>query len=164
MTKLENQVQKLNCRCGRVTLEFRGDPIVTTVCHCASCQQAGKQLAALPGAETILDASDGTAFILFRKDRVRCLNGENLLAEHRLNATTTTRRVVATCCNTAMFLDFTRGHWISLYSARVPQAYRQFTPNKSVLFVPKLMWAWLLMGFRTPKIDYVKGVISDAKA
>ena len=31
-----------------------------------------------------------------------------------------TRRMFARCCNTAMFLDFTKGHWLSLYRGRLP--------------------------------------------
>jgi hypothetical protein len=35
--------------------------------------------------------------------------------EHRLKPDSPTRRVVATCCNSAMFLDVTKGHWLSMY-------------------------------------------------
>lgn len=46
---------------------------------------------------------------------------QELLAEHRLTDDSKTRRVVATCCNTPMFLDFTHGHWLSIYGALWPE-------------------------------------------
>jgi hypothetical protein len=64
-------VRVASCRCGQVALETEGEPIVTTVCHCSSCQDAGRQLEALLGAAPILDKDGGTPFILFRKDRVK---------------------------------------------------------------------------------------------
>lgn len=146
------------CKCGKVKLEALGEPIVTTVCHCASCQKAGRRLETLPGASKILDVSGGTPFVLFRKDRVRCIEGDAFLAEHRLKADSPTRRVVATCCNTAMFLDFTKGHWISIYREQL--ALDEATvKGKSGLFTLRLIFAWVKMGFQTPKIDFVKGGI-----
>ena len=58
---------------------------------------------------------------MYRKDRVRCLKGAANLREHRLNGKTKARRVVATCCNTPIFLDFTDGHWIDLYGLLWPE-------------------------------------------
>ena len=60
------------------------------------------------------------AEILYRKDRVQCVMGLEHLEEHRLKPESPTRRVVATCCNSAMFLDFTKGHWLSMYRNRFP--------------------------------------------
>ena len=42
------------------------------------------------------------------------------LEEHRLKPDSPTRRVIARSCNSAMFLDFTKGHWLSLFRNRVP--------------------------------------------
>ncbi|MCG6856649.1 MAG: hypothetical protein LJE67_01125 [Salaquimonas sp.] len=89
---------------------------------------------------------------------MRCLQGAECLGEHRLKPDSPTRRVVATCCNTAMFADFTKGHWISIYRDRlnldgVP------TDKRSVSFVLRLVGAWVAMAFRAPRIDYVKGRI-----
>lgn len=92
-------VRKAMCNCGKVELEARGTPIVATVCHCSGCKEAGRILESLRDAPRILDARDGTPFVLYRKDRVDCIKGCELLREHRLNASTPTRRVVATCCN-----------------------------------------------------------------
>jgi hypothetical protein len=160
MTRAVKHKLVASCRCGQVALEAEGKPIVTTVCRCSSCQDAGRQLEALPGAAPILDKDGGTPFVLFRKDRVRCLGSDTLLGEHRLDPKSPTRRVVATCCNTAMFLDFTKGHWVSLYEGRVAQDDRMPAYKRnSGLFVWRLLLAWAAMAFRTPKIDYVKGRI-----
>jgi hypothetical protein len=156
MTNMESNIA--GCRCGQVKLEVLGEPIVSTVCHCSSCQKAGRLLEDLPGASHILDETGGTPFVLFRKDRLRCAHGAAFLAEHRLKADSPTRRIVATCCNTAMFLDFTKGHWISIYRERL--ALDQATvKRKSGLFTLRLVIAWAKMAFRTPKIDFVKGRI-----
>ena len=49
---------------------------------------------------------------------MRCANGQDYLEERRLKPDSPTRRVVATCCNSAMFLDFTKGHWLSIFRNR----------------------------------------------
>jgi hypothetical protein len=82
--------------------------------------------------------------------------------------------MVATCCNSAMFLDFAKGHWLTLYRARVPGPVRPvemriMTADRRPGVVPpddapsypahspKLMWkllaAWASMGFRIPRVD-----------
>ncbi len=55
------------------------------------------------------------------KDRVRCTAGQDHLEEHRIKPESPTRRVLATCCNSAMFLDFTKGHWLSIFRNRFAQ-------------------------------------------
>ncbi len=153
-------VQIIRCRCGQVALQAKGKPIVATTCDCSSCREAGRQLEALAGAAPIMNKDGGTPFILFRKDRVHCLRGETQLGEHRLDPKSPTRRVVATCCNTAMFADFTKGHWVSLYVARVPHGERTRAYSRnSGAFVSRLLAAWAAMAFKRPKIDYVKGRI-----
>jgi hypothetical protein len=109
------------CRCGKVKFEAVGAPILTGACYCASCQEAGRRLEQLlASAPPVLDADGGTGVILYRKDRVQCVMGLEYLEEHRLKPESPTRRVVATCCNSAMFLDFTKGHWLSMYRNRFP--------------------------------------------
>lgn len=156
-------IQKAVCNCGNVELEARGTPIVATVCHCSGCTEAGRILQGLPDAPNILDESDGTPFVLYRKDRVECVKGGDLLREHRLSDATPTRRVVATCCNSFMFLDFTKGHWISLMRDRLHDRHIPADAaeerRESRLFFARLMLAWVRMGFRTPKIEYVSGVL-----
>ncbi|UVC19192.1 hypothetical protein IHQ72_30360 [Mesorhizobium onobrychidis] len=149
------------CVCGRVLLEAGGKPIVSAACYCASCQSAGRQLEALPGAPPLLEADGGTSVVLFRRDRVRCVRGHDLLAEHRLEPSSKTRRVVATWCNSAMFLDFTKGHWLTLYKERIPADDRPPLEMRahSGRFMWRLLSSWAAMGFRTPEIDYVSGKI-----
>jgi hypothetical protein len=99
------------CQCGKVKVEAIGLPILTAACYCTSCQDAGHRLERLASAPPVLDPDGGTSVILYRKDRVQCVTGRQHLEEHRLNPDSPTRRVVATCCNSAMLLDFTKGHW-----------------------------------------------------
>ena len=163
---MSKDAHNARCRCGTVEMSATGIPIVATVCHCDGCRQAGRILEKLPDAAPILDAGNGIPFVLFRKDRVRCTRGEKQLREHRLKESSPTRRVVAICCNTFMFLDFTKGHWITIAQDRmtdsqaVSDAPKQH--RRSALFVLRLMGTWAKMGFRTPAIDYVHGELNDA--
>jgi hypothetical protein len=172
------------CTCGQVAIEATSRPIFTAACHCHSCQAAGAELAALPGAPPILEADGGTALVLWRKDRVRCLRGAERLRAHRLRSGSKTRRVVAGCCNSAMFLDFTAGHWVSFYRDRFPPgarppvdlrvmtrdrrpgvAFADTMPSysgKTGGFMWKLLLAWAAMGLRTPMIDWVPGTIAPS--
>jgi hypothetical protein len=124
---------------------------------------------------TRLDPDGGTGMILYRKDRVQCAMGQEHLEEHRLTPASPTRRVVATCCNSAMFADFTKGHWLSLFRNRFTQGapplqMRVMTQDRpagvelagdvpnyeghSGKFMLKLFAAWMAMGFRTPRIAW----------
>jgi hypothetical protein len=143
------------CRCGKVKIEAMGRPILAAACYCASCQDAGRRLERLACAPPVLDADGGTSMVLYRKDRVQCVSGRQHLEEHRLKPESPTRRVVATCCNSAMFLDFTKGHWLSMYRNRFPAgALPDDVPNHRVqsgAFMLKLVAAWMAMGFRRPR-------------
>lgn len=107
--------------------------------------------------------------------------GHQYLEEHRLKPDSPTRRVIAKCCNSAMFLDFTKGHWLSMYRNRFPTdapplEMRVMTnerrvgveladdlPNHrghSAKFMSKLIIAWIAMGFRRPEIALGKTVHS----
>jgi hypothetical protein len=118
----------------------------------------------------------GTDYVLYRKDRVRCVRGKDLFEERRLTPNSPTRRMYARCCDTAMFLDFTKGHWLSIYRDRLPNeippaAMRMMTaerpegvilpddmtnyPGHPGKFVLKLLRAWMAMGFRRPAVDGV---------
>lgn len=171
----------LTCRCGQVSLRLTGEPILTADCTCTSCRTAGARLEQLPGAEPLLDQYGATRLVLYRKDRFACLSGAEHLREFRLRPDSATRRVVAICCNSAMFLDFTKGHWIDIYGQRwlpnaMPQpALRTMTMDlpvsttlpgnirnsrrQSLWFFAKLMSAWIAMRFRNPKIACVNGAL-----
>ena len=89
------------------------------VCYCDDCRKGADQIEALPGAGAVRDPDGGTAYILYRKDRIECAKGAELLRRYKLKETSVTNRVVATCCNSAVFMNFDRGpHWVSAYRAR----------------------------------------------
>lgn len=181
MASSPTRLRTAACRCGQVAFEASGEPIVTATCYCTSCQTAGERLGARPGAPALLDADGGTPFVLFRKDRFRCLRGQTHLREHRLTPTSKTRRVIATCCNSAMFLEFSGGHWLSVYKDRFPAAEQPALEMRTMIkdrrpgveftdgvpgyktptgqFMWRLLKAWGAMGFRAPKINYVNGTL-----
>jgi len=173
MSVKQDIAQTAACRCGGVVLEVVGAPIVHAACYCASCQAAGRRIEQLADAPPLVGADGGTDLVLYRKDRVRCVQGGERLDAHRLKPESPTRRMVAACCNSAMFLDFTKGHWLTVYRARLPDdvpplEMRVMTadrregvvlpddmPNYAAhtgRFMWKLLTAWAAMGFRTSKV------------
>lgn len=104
----------LRCQCGAVECLAQGAPIGTAVCYCDDCQAAAAQIEALPGAAPVMDPDGGTALCLFRANRFTVRRGAEQLAAHKLRPDSITNRMVATCCNSAMFLSFDKGpHWVS---------------------------------------------------
>ena len=164
------------CRCGKVALEVVGAPILRGVCYCASCQEAGRRHRAASGVDADLAEDGGTDYVLYRKDRVRCIRGGDLLEDRRLKPDSPTRRMYARCCDTAMFVDFTKGHWLTVYRSRLPNNMPPATmrvmtaarpegvvlpddmanyPGHSGKFMLKLLGAWMAMGFRRPAVEGV---------
>ena len=157
------------CACGSVEYEATGDPILGVACYCDDCQAGSRQIEALPNAPPVLDPDGGTAYVLYRKDRVRCTRGGGLVRSHKLKTKTDTNRVVATCCNSAMVMTFDDSkHWVPVYRGRVQGAlppidmriYTKFAPDGSkvprdapiypgfsVRFIGKLLRARLAMMF-----------------
>jgi hypothetical protein len=105
--------------------------------------------------------------------------GQEHLEEHRLEPDSPTRRVIAKCCNSAMFVDFTKGHWVSMFRNRFspgapPLEMRVMTKERRVgvelandmpnysshsgKFMLKLIAAWIAMGFRRPNFTLGKTV------
>lgn len=112
-------VRTATCSCGKVELKAFGGPIASAACYCEDCQKAADQIEALPNAGAIRDPDGGTAYILFRKDRIECCSGKELLTSYKLTETSVTNRWVATCRHSAMFMNFESGpHWVSAYGAR----------------------------------------------
>ncbi|NJM83510.1 MAG: hypothetical protein HC844_14470 [Tabrizicola sp.] len=168
----------MSCACGATRFFCTGRPIIVTECYCDSCRKAGAILEALPGAEPVLELSSGTLFVLQRKDRIAPVSGTEHLREFRLTPASSTRRVVAVCCNSPMFLDFAQGHWFSIYARRFPadavpvleertmlkDMPKAFTPprdarnsrSQSLRFFGVLFAAWAAMRFRTPTNDWGK--------
>ncbi len=169
------------CACKKVRFEVINKPIITVACYCDSCQVASKYLESLPQAPSLTEEDGSTHFVMYRKDRVECTKGQDLLREYKLTPESPTRRIIASCCNTPMFLEFKDGHWLSMYmnqfdeNGHLPIETRTMTKYRregvefndtipspeshTVMFMVKLMIAWAKMGFKTPKVDYVKGSI-----
>lgn len=108
----------VRCVCGAVELTVEGVPILTAVCYCDACQLAAKAIETLEKAPKITDAAGGTPLVLYRRDRMEVSKGEDRLQDFRLSATSPTRRRVAICCDTMMYLDFSKGHWVSIHRDR----------------------------------------------
>lgn len=161
------------CACEGTRLEVSGPPIIVTECVCDSCRAAAARLAKLPGAKDMRTRHGATSSALYRKDRVRIVSGAGHLGEFRLTADAGTRRVVATCCNTPIFMEMKGAHWLDLYLHLWPETVRPHAivrtmvgdlpdpsalptdiPNlktQSARFYAKLLWAWVAMGFQSPK-------------
>ena len=168
-----------SCSCGAVTLELVGTPIVAATCYCHSCQEAGRRFAAAPGAPAVVGADGGTPYVLMRKDRLSWLSGSDRLDEHRLTPESPTRRFVAHCCNAPIALEFTKGHWLSVYSDRIAAEERPAAEMRTIVgdrpegveltddipnyaapsgkFLWRLLTAWAAMGFRAPPIEKTAG-------
>ena len=108
------------CSCGSVELEASGAPITSVVCYCDDCQKGSRDIESLPNAAPVLDPDGGTAYIVYRKDRIRCSRGAALLKSHKIRVESVTNRVFAACCNSAMFLSFDDAkHWVDVYRPRL---------------------------------------------
>ena len=155
------------CSCGSVELEAMGDPITSVVCYCESCQEGSRQIEALPNGGPVRDSDGGTAYVLYRKDRVEYSKGSPLLRGYKLRDESSTKRVVAACCDSPMYLEFEKGHWLSVYRTALrgdlpPLEMRVHTkstgsdlpndvPNYSAYsakFMVKLFAAWIAMLLR----------------
>ena len=115
---MDQIVRQAACVCGRVRCEGVGKPIASAVCYCADCQAGGRRIEGLPHAPPVLDPDGGTPYLTYRDDRFRCTSGADLLTGYRIRDGAPTQRFVASCCNTALFLKFAPGHWVSAYRRR----------------------------------------------
>lgn len=171
----------LTCRCGKVHIELRADPIITAECHCKSCREASRRLEAMPDGARVAEDNDGTRFVLYRKDRASVTEGAEHLKEFRLTEKSTTRRIVAGCCNTPVFLEFKGGHWLSVYANLWPDGTQPPLELRTVIgdrsdgrpldgavpsgawptakFYARLLGAWIAMGFKAPVIAVTGGKI-----
>lgn len=175
----EKKTRTASCQCGTLSLELTGKPIVAATCYCHSCQTAGHAFEALPGAPVVVGADGGTPYLLVRKDRLAWLSGSDQLDEHRLKPDSLTRRFVARCCNSPIALEFTKGHWLSVYSERIPEDERPAAEMRTIVgdrpdgvelpddipnyrspsgkFMWRLLTAWAAMGFRAPPLEATTG-------
>ena len=166
-------MRTISCQCGGVRFEAVGAPMMSVICHCTSCRTAGRAFDAVSPVAPIVDVGGGTAVVLWRKDRLKCVSGSDKLEPHRHSPMAPSRRMVASCCRTPIFGDFTKGFWVSVYRDRAPDAPK---PNMRVMlsdlepgakvpddglprfrnrpgsFLLKLLTTWASMGFRSAKI------------
>ena len=118
-TSTTSSARTARCSCGSVEIEAFGAPITSAVCYCDSCQEGSRQIEALTEAVPVLYPDGGTAYVLYRKDRIRYAKGADLLKGYKIDARSATNRVVARCCNSAMVMRFDDArHWVSVYRAR----------------------------------------------
>jgi len=161
------------CRCGQTAIALAGEPIQSVVCYCESCRTAALGFERALGAPTTVRADGGVDYCLYRKDRVRITEDAHTLREYRLKPDAPTRRVVASCCGSPMFVDFVPGHWLTVFRDRLSgpapaprlrimtrdrppgaalpndiPAYPTQPPGMMI----RLLGAWAAMGFRRPKI------------
>jgi hypothetical protein len=169
MPEPPNNNTTARCSCGSVELEASGAPIMSVVCYCESCQEGSRQIEALPNGRPVCDSDGGTAYVLYRKDRIEHSKGSQLLRGYKLREESSTNRVVATCCDSPMFLSFEKGHWLSVYRMALqgvlpPVEMRVHTkssptgsdlpddvpnyPGYSLKFMAKLFAAWIAMLLR----------------
>ena len=115
-----NKQLSARCRCGAIELIASGRPIVTSICYCTDCQAAARQIAAHGDAPGVAGSDDGTEYLLFRKDRISCTKGAQRLEALRLTDTSATRRMIASCCGSPMYMAFDdMRHWVSVYRDRI---------------------------------------------
>jgi hypothetical protein len=149
------------CSCGSVEIEAFGEPITSVVCYCDSCQEGSRRIEALTTAFSILGPDGGTSYIVYRKDRIKYSKGVELLKDYKIEEKSTTSRVVATCCSSAMVMRFDDArHWVPVYRTRFqgdvpPLRWRictQFKPEhatiptdvpSSTMYPAGLMWKLL---------------------
>jgi hypothetical protein len=118
MTSSNNE-RTVACACGAVELTVVGAPISCVVCHCEDCRRGSGYIESLLNAPRCRQDDGGTAYVVYRKDRVRCSKGEALLTPHKLRKGSPTSRFFAACCRSAMFLAFEDGkHWVDVYRVR----------------------------------------------
>ncbi len=167
-----NPTHVAHCRCGAVEIGAWGEPIIVTACYCDDCQAAAKRLA--ESASVALAASDdgGTEFMLFRRDRIACTRGADRLEAMKLRAATKTRRMIAGCCATPMYVGFDdKRPWVSAFRAtfgadarpvemRICTWFRRLEdkvedgvrshPGYPPAMVVRILVAWPLMLFSRP--------------
>jgi len=176
-----SNTQEISCACGATRFVCTGSPIIASECYCESCRKAGAVFEGLPGTPRVLEPTCGTQYVLFRKDRIAPSAGTEHLREFRLTPSSSTRRVVARCCNSPIFLDFAQGHWFSVYARRFPAGTAPAMEERTMLrdmppgfapppdarnskrqsprFFGRLFAAWAAMGFRTPGHDWGRAAL-----
>jgi hypothetical protein len=114
----KNPTHVAHCRCGAVEVGAWGAPIVVTACYCDDCQAAAERLAASVHSAPAASGDGGTEFMVFRRDQLACTRGADRLQAMRLTDGSKTRRMIAACCATPMYLAFDdKRPWASAFRA-----------------------------------------------
>jgi hypothetical protein len=171
MTKT-NPTHVARCRCGAVEIGAWAEPIVVNACYCDDCQAAAQQIAAAVPSAPAATADGGTEFMLFRRDRIACTRGAENLQAMRLTAASKTRRMIAGCCKTPMYVAFDdKKPWVSAFRAsfgadappvemRICTRFRRLDdkaddglpshPGYPPAMIVRILAAWPLMLFSRP--------------
>ena len=113
-----NPTYVAHCQCGAVEVGAWAEPIAVNSCYCDDCQAAAERLAASANSAPATSADGGTEFMLFRRDRIACTRGADRLQAMRLTDASKTRRMIASCCATPMYLAFDdKRPWVSAFRA-----------------------------------------------
>jgi hypothetical protein len=105
-----------SCNCGRVRIRALGRPIVSAACYCADCQAGGRLLEEAGAPNDFRDAWGGTAYLVYRDDRLDGPDGA--VQGFRIREGAPTTRFIASCCKSAMYLKYGPGWWTSFYRVR----------------------------------------------
>lgn len=117
------QHRTASCACGTVVITLSAPPIAALSCCCDDCQAAAQALETLPGAPEFREPCGGTPAVLFAKTALKVTKGREKLAAHRLRPEARTKRMVASCCNSFLYVAFDRGpFWVDVVSARMDDA------------------------------------------
>lgn len=125
--------------------------------------------ATFPNGRTNSIPDGGTFSTFFRKDRIRCTRGENLLKEVNVRPDSFARRMVSGCCNSAMTIRYT--NWLPMVplwgygdsrDTAPPdcRSFTKFSPDPEIIpkdvhayrgpalgFAVKILWNALLLRF-----------------
>lgn len=112
-------LQTARCACGAVEITLDAPPIASLSCCCDDCQAAAQKLEALPGAPAFREPCGGTPAVLFPKTALKVTKGRDRLTAHRKHPGARTKRMVASCCNSFLYVAFDRGpFWVDVLSTR----------------------------------------------
>ncbi|MDB5832089.1 MAG: hypothetical protein JWR14_1919 [Caballeronia sp.] len=105
-----------HCQCGAVEISAWGQPIIVNACYCDDCQAAAQRLAVTANSGPASSVDGSTEFMMFRRDRIACTRGADRLLAMRLSAPSKTRRMIANCCATPMYMAFDdKRPWVSAF-------------------------------------------------
>ena len=110
--------QIVSCECGKVKFEAGGKPIVTAVCYCTDCQDAGDIISEFEDVKPFRDNDGGTSYVTLHDKHWLAVDGKDMLEPIKLKPNSPTTRYVTTCCHSPLFIKFGSGFWTSTYRAR----------------------------------------------